>query len=354
MRNNVSTILVTGGLGFIGSHTVIDLIDRGYKVLIIDSLLNSTKKVFIRLKKLIKENYPQYINNLSFECGDIRDIKFLKNIFINQKYKAEIISGVIHFAGLKSVNDSILEPLDYWDVNVRGTLNLLKVMDLFECRKIVFSSSASIYGESHKKKLKEDDLICPTNPYGTTKTTVENLLLNVFNNKKNLWSICNLRYFNPIGAHKSYLIGENPKIRATNIFPLINKVANGEVEHFMIFGNDWDTPDGTCVRDYIHICDLSNAHLLAIEKLFKKDSGFLTFNVGTGEGKSVLDLINTFEKVNNVEIPYVFTSRREGDVAKVVADNSLIKRELKWQPKYNLEDMCRDGWNWTNLNPFGF
>ena len=347
-------ILVTGGNGFIGSHTSLCLLERGYEILIVDSLVNSSYEAFLRIKKIINLKFPKLENNVTFVKGDLRDEKFLNNIFLNQEKIGKPIIGVIHFAGLKSVNESINQPLKYWDFNLISTINLLKVMHINGCRTIVFSSSASVYGSKNEKLIFEDQKLEPINPYGQTKLVIETILNNLFESSSREWKIINLRYFNPIGAHTSGLIGEVPNGTPNNIFPLIMQVALGNIKFLKIYGKDWPTSDGTGIRDYIHVMDLANGHLFALEHLLRSPSKILSVNLGTGLGTSVLQLIRTFEKVNRVNIPFEYTERRSGDAAIVVADNSLAKSVLKWNPKKTLEDMCLDGWKWQKENPKGF
>ena len=347
-------ILVTGGLGFIGSHTSLLLIEKGYEILIVDSLINSSIKALERINEIINIKYPQMKNKLSFLKGDLRDESFIRTIFFNQNKIGKPITGVIHFAGLKSINESINEPLKYWDFNLVSTINLLKVMNSFECRTIVFSSSASVYGASKIDLIDEDQKLEPINPYGLTKLTIEHVLANLYESSPDKWKIINLRYFNPIGAHPSGLLGEVPMGIPNNIFPLIMQVALGETEYLKIYGKDWPTSDGTGIRDYIHVMDLANGHFHSLEHLINNSPKILNLNLGTGIGTSVLELIKTFERVNQINVPYQFTQRRKGDAAIVVADNSLVKNILKWKPEKNLEDMCRDGWKWMKLNPKGY
>ena len=344
-------ILVTGGAGFIGSHTSLLLIERGYEILIVDSLISSSIKVVARINEIIDRNFPDKKDKFSFFKGDLRNESFVNEIFLNQYKLGKPITGVIHFAGLKAVNESIHEPLKYWDFNLVSTINLLKVMHSFECRTIVFSSSASVYGSPKKNFLKEEENLDPINPYGLTKLTIEKLLGDLYKSSSNNWKIINLRYFNPIGAHSSGLIGEVPKGIPNNIFPLIMEVASGNIEYLKIYGNDWPTNDGTPIRDYIHVMDLANGHLYALEHLLKNSSKILNLNIGTGIGSSVLELVRIFERVNKIKVPFQFTNRRDGDAAIVVADNSLVKNILNWKPVKNIEDMCRDGWEWHRKNP---
>ncbi len=347
-------ILVTGGAGFIGSHTCLLLLEKGYELFVIDSYVNSSKHSLGQVRDISKNINPSYEKNIHVFEGDLRDHEFLEKVFINAQDSDLPIQGVIHFAGLKSVVESVKFPLKYWDANVNSSINLLKVMEAHNCRVIVFSSSATIYGLSNNYFLREEDEIKPINPYGNTKAAVEQILNDTYNSSKN-WRIANLRYFNPIGAHPSGLIGENPlKKIPNNIFPYITQVASNNISQLNVFGNDWPTPDGTGVRDYIHVMDLAEGHLMALEYLEKEDPKVLNLNLGTGRGTSVLELVETFERVNNLKIPYSYTNRREGDAARLVADNSLASSLLGWTPKKTLEDMCLDGWKWQSLNINGY
>ena len=270
----------------------------------------------------------------------------MREVFLEAQEKNNPIDGVIHFAGLKSVRESTLNPILYWDVNVIGSINLFKTMEENNCRTILFSSSATVYGDSQNVPFKESAQIKPINTYGYTKSAIENVLNNIFYSDSSRWRICHLRYFNPIGSHPSGLIGENPKNKPENIFPYICQVASGFREKLYVFGNDWPTPDGTCYRDYIHVTDLAEIHKKTLKFLLDKGCTNLTFNVGKGKSYSVLELINAFETVNNIKINYEFTTRRDGDIAISYADTSKIYNILKWKPSKSIEDMCRDGWNW--------
>ena len=342
-------ILVTGGCGFIGSHTCLELLEKNYEVWVVDSLVNSSHLVLERIKKLSNKS-----NNLKFFKGDVRDINFIRKVFQKAINNDIPISGVIHFAGLKSVGESIDEPIKYWDVNVNGTISLIRVMEESNCRSIVFSSSATIYGIKDDTPIKESFDIESINPYGTTKIVIEKLLKDLYLSSPDEWRIISLRYFNPIGAHESGLIGEDPLGIPNNIFPLLMQVCMRRINKLQVFGNDWDTKDGTCVRDYIHVLDLADGHILAMEYLFNHNPQIMNLNLGTGTGTSVLELINTFERVNNVSIPYEFTERRKGDYASVIADNSKLVKVLNWQPRRDLLKMCMDGWRWQKSNPKGY
>ncbi len=342
----MKNILITGGTGFIGSHTCLNFLEEGFNITIIDSLKNSSTNVLKSIKEILElsNNYDE--NKINFYKGDIRNSAFLKDVFLEAKNKNNPIDGVIHFAGLKSVSESTLNPILYWDVNVNGSLNLFKIMEENNCKTILFSSSATVYGDSQEIPFKESAQIKPFNPYGYTKSTVENILNNIFNSDSSRWRICHLRYFNPIGSHPSGLIGENPKNKPENIFPQICQVASGFRKKLYVFGNDWRTPDGTCYRDYIHILDLAEIHKKTLKFLFNKKSTYLTLNVGKGHPYSVLELINTFERVNNIKINYEFSRRRLGDIAISYADTSKMNNLLKWKPLRSIEDMCIDGWKW--------
>ena len=348
------SILITGGAGFIGSHTCVTLLEKGYELYVIDSYINSSPEALKRVIKLIDRKNKILKYNLNFFEGDLRNSQLLQSIFDKAKENGSVIDCVIHFAGLKSVGESVLDPISYWDSNLIGTICLINIMNQNNCHEIVFSSSASIYGSTDKEKITEDTIIQPINPYGITKMTIEKLLRNVYDSCKEKWKIANLRYFNPIGSHHSGLIGEVPKGEPNNIFPYINNVASGNLPSLSVFGNDWPTIDGTGVRDYIHVMDLAEGHIRTLEFLKNNKSQFLNLNLGTGKGTSVLDLIKTFERVNNLKIPFAFVDRRSGDVAKLIADNSLLKSLLKWEPKRTLEEMCEDGWKWQSKNPLGY
>ena len=306
----MSTILVTGGTGFIGSHTCVGLLTEGYKLIMLDSFANSSFSSLLRLKKLISRINPSLLSNLEFVECDIRNFKKLNNVFKQTIQKGNPIEGVIHFAGLKAVRESIEFPLNYYENNIVGTITLINVMEQNNCRTIIFSSSASVYGNSRKLLIDEKTKVNPINPYAITKSVVENLLQNIFESKKNNWRIINLRYFNPIGAHPSGLIGEDPLGIPNNLFPKLVEVASGRIKKIQIFGSDWDTPDGTGIRDYIHVMDLADGHVSALKYLFERKRKFINLNLGTGKGYSVLELISTFSEVNKVKVPYEITLKR--------------------------------------------
>jgi len=349
----MKTILVTGGCGFIGSHTCLCLLKNNYKIVVVDSNINSSKLSLKNIKKIFELN-NLVMQEIFFKKGDIRDEEFLKKVFLQAKNNGNPIEGVVHFAGLKSVEESTKDPLIYWDNNVCGTLTLLKVMKLFKCKTIVFSSSATIYGNPKINPIKESFAIKPLNPYGQTKASIEYILEGIFKGFQKNWKVANLRYFNPIGAHESGLIGEEPLNKPNNLFPYISLVASGKYKKLNIYGKNWPTHDGTGIRDYIHVMDLAEAHTCAINYLFDKGPNLLNLNIGTGVGTSVLELVETFEEVNKCKIPYEFCNRRQGDVATLIADNERAISLLQWNPKRNLKDMCKDGWRWRQINPNGY
>lgn len=343
----MTTILLTGGLGFIGSHTAINLLKKGFKVLIIDSLINSKIDTLSNIKKIVFNDSKKFQSQLYFRKGDIRNKTWLESIFNEFRLKQEPIRSVIHFAGLKSIEESINSPLLYWDMNINLILSLLAVMENFSCNNLIFSGSASVYKYHEDENITENSPLDPINPYGNTKLCIEKLLRDIFiSNDK--WRIASLRYFNPVGAHESGLIGEDPSINTSNVFPTLMKVLNNEIKEFHIYGSDWPTEDGTCVRDYIHIMDLATAHSATLSYLLENKPQLLYLNIGTGKGVSVLELIKTFTKINKCKIPFRFSDRRKGDYANLVADNSLALKLLNWEPTKNLNDICLDNWRWFN------
>lgn len=334
-------VLVTGGAGYIGSHTCVELINAGVDVVIVDNFYNCKKSSISRIRALVDRDFKYY------EC-DIRDREGMDAIF-----KKEKIESVIHFAGLKAVGESVHKPLEYFDNNVNGTLVLLDVMRNNGCKKIVFSSSATVYGMNNVSPLTEDMTVGGvTNPYGRTKYMIECILQDLYVSD-NEWSICLLRYFNPIGAHKSGTMGEDPNGIPNNLMPYITQVAIGKREKLNVWGNDYDTHDGTGVRDYIHVVDLALGHVKAVEKV-KKETGLFIYNLGTGKGYSVLDVVKAFEKASGVEIPYVIGPRREGDIATCYSDPSKAFKELGWKAERDIEEMCEDSWRWQSQNPNGY
>ena len=333
-------ILVTGGAGYIGSHTLVELIKKGYETVVIDNLYNSSEKSLDRVEAITGVKPKFYF-------GDVRDEDLLRRIFTENE-----IEYVIHFAGLKAVGESCKKPLFYYDNNLNGTLVLVKVMTEFNCKNLVFSSSATVYGTPERLPLDETCQIGgTTNPYGTSKYFQEIMLTDICKADPE-WNVILLRYFNPVGAHESGLIGEDPDGIPNNLMPYVAKVAIGELKEVGVFGNDYPTPDGTGVRDYIHVVDLAKGHVAAIEKV--KTKGVHIYNLGTGVGYSVLDVIKAFSKACGRELPYVIKPRRDGDVASNFADSSKAKSELGWQAELNLDDMCASSWNWQKKNPHGY
>ena len=350
----MANLLITGGFGFIGSHLCITLLESNHNIIVLDSYINSSKKVLRRLEKIFKNSNINLLERLITFEGDIRNFEIMNNVFLKAINIGNPIDGVIHLAGLKSVNDSFKYPLDYWSNNVNGTINLLKVMDTYNCRNIVFSSSATVYGDSQNIPLRENNEINPISTYGHTKAAIERILKDLNNKSSNKWRIAILRYFNPVGAHCSGLIGEAPCGVPNNIFPFLTQVGIGIRKELNIYGNDWPTYDGTGVRDYIHVMDLASGHISALNFLIQNDPQIITLNLGTGIGTSVLELIDTFQKVNDVKIPYKIREKRDGDIAVLIADNKLALSKLDWYPKNKLENMCRDGWLWQSKNPKGY
>ncbi len=325
-------VLVTGGMGYIGSHTVVELLENNYEVIIVDNLVNSKIDVLDKIETITgkKPKFYQY---------DLCNYDDLEKIFKENK-----IDVVIHFAGLKAVGESCEKPLLYYQNNLVSTMNLLKIMGQYDCKKIVFSSSATVYGSPKSLPIKEDFPLSTTNPYGSTKLFIEYILKDLYKSDPT-WSIAILRYFNPIGAHESYLLGENPNGIPNNLMPYIMKVATKELDHLNIFGNDYNTKDGTGVRDYIHVVDLAKGHIKAVEKVLKTNK-VDCYNLGTGTGYSVLEMVNLFKKVNNVDVPYKIVERRSGDIAECYADPTYAKEELGFVAEKSLEDMVRDSYQY--------
>ena len=329
-------ILVTGGTGYIGSHTSIELLNRGEEIVIVDNLSNSKIEMCDKIKEITGKDFKFY-------KVDLLDKENLRKVF-----EENDINEVIHFAGLKAVGESCQKPIEYYHNNITGTLILLELMKEFNCKKIVFSSSATVYGNPKTVPIKEDFPLSTTNPYGSTKFMIEQILTDV-QKSDNDWSIILLRYFNPIGAHESGKIGENPNGIPNNLMPYINYVACGKLDHLNVFGNDYNTPDGTGVRDYIHVVDLAIGHLKAIDKV-RNSKGVMAYNLGTGIGYSVLDIVKAFENANDIKIKYERAPRRAGDIAICYADPTKAKEELGWQATKNLEQMCKDSWRYTKNN----
>ena len=326
-------ILVTGGTGYIGSHTVVELINNNYEVVIVDNLTNKKKDVIDKIEEITKKQ-------VKFYEDDVCDKKALTKIFKENK-----IGAVIHFAGYKAVGESCEKPLMYYRNNIDSTLTLLEVMNEFGVKKIAFSSSATVYGKPESLPIKEDSKLTTTNPYGSTKLMIENILRDLYKSD-NEWSIAILRYFNPIGAHKSGLIGENPNGIPNNLMPYIIKVATKELDCLGIFGNDYDTKDGTGVRDYIHVVDLAKGHIAAVNKIINS-TGCDAYNLGTGNGYSVLEIVNTFKKINNIDVTYKIKDRRPGDIDACYADPTYALEKLNWKAELTLEDMCKDAYNYV-------
>lgn len=335
------TILVTGGAGYIGSHTCVELLESGYEVVVVDNLYNASEESLKRVEKITGKS-------LTFYEADILDKEALNKIFDAHK-----IDAVIHFAGYKAVGESVVKPIEYYHNNMTGTLVLCDVMKAHGVKNIVFSSSATVYGDPAQIPITES---CPkgqpTNPYGWTKSMLEQVLTDI-HTSDNQWNVILLRYFNPIGAHKSGIIGEDPKGIPNNLVPYVAQVAVGKRECLGVFGNDYDTPDGTGVRDYIHVVDLATGHVKAIEKI-AKNPGVEVYNLGTGNGYSVLQVVTAFEKACGHKIPYEIKPRREGDIATCYCDPQKAKEELGWVAKYGIDEMCQDSWRWQSTNPDGY
>lgn len=334
------SILVTGGAGFIGSHTVVELLENEQEVIVVDNLSNSKKEALNRVEEITNKS-------LTFYKTDLLDKEGLDKIFNNHD-----IESVIHFAGYKAVGESVEKPLMYYHNNITGTIYLCEVMQKHGVKNIVFSSSSTVYGDPDEVPVKEDFPVSATNPYGRTKLFIEEILKDL-NTADDFWNIALLRYFNPVGAHPSGKIGEDPNDIPNNLMPYITQVAVGKLEKLSVFGDDYPTPDGTGVRDYIHVVDLAKGHLSALKKL-EEDPGVVTYNLGTGTGYSVLDVVKAFEKASGRDIPYEIADRRAGDIAINFADPSKAEQELGWKAKYGIEEMCRDSWNWQSQNPDGY
>ena len=342
-------ILVTGGAGYIGSHTCVELLNSGYDVIVVDNLSNSSKEAIHRVEAICNKT-------LTFIEGDVRDQVLMAKIFTEFS-----IDAVIHFAGLKAVGESVAEPLMYYDNNLISTLVLCQNMAQAGVKKLVFSSSATVYGDPEKLPLTEDMPLSATNPYGRSKLIIEEMLRDLpaadaLADEDNNWQVALLRYFNPVGAHSSGNIGEDPSDIPNNLMPFITQTAVGRREQLAVFGNDYDTIDGTGVRDYIHVVDLAKGHVKAVEKLLSADgiNGVQAYNLGTGNGISVLQMVNAFARENNVDVPYQIVARRPGDVAACYADATRAESELGWRAELGLEDMVRDSWHWQSQNPQGY
>ena len=336
------SILVTGGAGFIGSHTCVELLNAGYEVVVVDNLYNASEKALERVEQITGKK-------VTFYEADILDRDALNAIFDKEQ-----VESVIHFAGYKAVGESVRKPIEYYYNNITGTLILCDVMRKHNVKNIVFSSSATVYGDPAFIPITEE---CPkgkiTNPYGQTKGMLEQVLTDIYVSDPE-WKVVLLRYFNPIGAHKSGLIGEDPKGIPNNLVPYVAQVAIGKLKCLGVFGNDYDTPDGTGVRDYIHVVDVAKGHVAAIKKVEETEPGVLIYNLGTGKGYSVLDVVHAFEKACGKEIPYEIKPRRAGDIATCYADPTKAKNELGWVAQYGIEEMCEDSWRWQTMNPNGY
>lgn len=335
----METILVTGGAGYIGSHTCVELLNSGYDVVVFDNLYNASKESLRRVEKITGKK-------VKFYEADMRNKAVMEKIFAENK-----IDAVIHFAGLKAVGESVQKPLMYYDNNISGTLVLLEVMGKAGCKKIVFSSSATVYGAPERLPIDEECRLSVTNPYGSTKLMLENIMRDLYV-ADNTWNIILLRYFNPVGAHESGLIGENPRGIPNNLTPYIAQVAGGKLKEINVFGNDYPTPDGTGVRDYIHVVDLAKGHIAALDKV--RTSGVHVYNLGTGNGYSVLDVIHAFEKACGKKLPYKICPRRAGDIASCYARADKALKELGWKAELGIEEMCASLWKWQTMNPDGY
>ncbi len=333
-------ILVTGGAGYIASHTNVLLLERGYEVVALDNLSNSCEESIRRVEKITGKK-------ITFYKGDCRDRELLTRIFTENK-----IDAVIHFAGLKAVGESCRIPLKYYDNNINSNIALAEIMGKFGCKKLVFSSSATVYGVPKKLPLTEDSPLGVTNPYGATKLHGEQMFSDVVRADPE-WHVMLLRYFNPVGAHESGMIGEDPSGIPNNLMPYVSQVAVGKLPYLNVFGDDYPTPDGTGVRDYIHVVDLARGHVAALKAIERK-CGLGIYNLGTGHGYSVLDVVKAFEKVNGVKVPYSIKPRRAGDIATCYSNPAKAERELGWKAQYGIEEMCRDSWNWQKKNPNGY
>ena len=327
------SILVTGGAGFIGSHTVVELLEENEDIIIVDNFINSKPDVLDKIKEITKKDFKFY------------EVDMLNEEKMEEIFKENNIEAVIHFAGLKAVGESVEKPIEYYHNNITGTLVLLKLMKKYNCKKIIFSSSATVYGTPKEVPIKEDFPLSTTNPYGSTKLMIEQILRDVCVADKKFCAIL-LRYFNPIGAHKSGLLGENPNGIPNNLMPYINQVALGKLDHLNVFGNDYPTVDGTGVRDYIHVVDLAKGHVKALAKA-REITGAEAYNLGTGRGYSVLEIVKAFENSNNIKVKYEITARRPGDIAECYADPTKAKEELGWTANKTLDEMCKDSWNFT-------
>ncbi|CAE19668.1 UDP-glucose-4-epimerase [Prochlorococcus marinus subsp. pastoris str. CCMP1986] len=348
----MNNILITGGAGYLGSHACLNLLEAGYGIYIVDSLENSSFESISRVNRFFKEKNKFADNKIKFFKADITNFEKLKIIFEHALCNNQKIIAVLHFAGLKAVSESEENPIKYWEYNVSGSINLFKVMELYDCKNIVFSSSAAVYGNNQNCPIKEDSSLIPSNVYGKTKKTIEEILTDLHFRKN--WGVAILRYFNPVGAHHSGIIGENPISNKNNLFPIICEVAKDNNKKLNIFGKDWPTRDGTCLRDYVHVEDIIDGHEKALRLLLNSKHNLIKVNLGTGKGTTVLELINTFKKVNDIKIEYEFSERRIGDCGVLFADSRLSNSILNWKARKTLDDICRDGWRWGLKNPYGY
>ncbi len=352
----MARLLITGGAGFIGSHTCLELLQEGHNLIILDNLSNSSSVALERVAGLagLKPYSKNTKDRLQFIKGDIRDSSCLEKVFTDAKNSSQPIEAVIHFAGLKAVGESVREPLRYWDVNLTGSRCLLAAMSLHDCRTLVFSSSATLYGYPKDVPIPETTPIQPINPYGHSKAAVEQLLHDLVVSAPNQWRIACLRYFNPVGAHPSGKIGEDPLGTPNNLFPFVSQVAVGRRKSLQVFGSDWPTNDGTGVRDYIHVMDVAEGHCAALNCLLTEPPQLLTLNLGSGKGASVLEMVHAFELASGRKVAYELVARRDGDAAITVADPSLALQRLGWRTQRSLNEICRDGWAWQSANPAGY
>ena len=348
----MTRLLITGGAGFIGSHTCVVLLEAGHDLVVIDDFSNSSAEALERVGDLADVQLGG--KRLQLERGDIRDGTCLHQLFASAKERGAPIEAVIHFAGLKAVGESVAQPLRYWDVNVSGSRTLLSAMDAHGCRTLVFSSSATLYGYPEVVPIPETAPIQPINPYGHSKAAVERMLEDLAASAPAAWRIACLRYFNPVGAHPSGRIGEDPNGIPNNLFPFVSQVAIGRRERLSVFGGDWPTSDGSGVRDYIHVMDLAEGHLAALNCLLAEKPQILTLNLGSGVGASVLEVVQAFEAASGCSVPYEIVDRRPGDAAITVANPSLAAERLGWRTQRSLSDMCQDGWAWQAANPNGY
>ncbi len=350
----MARLLVTGGAGFIGSHTCLVLLEAGHDLLVIDDFSNSSPIALERVAELAHLNSGNRQRRLELKRGDIRNSNSLQSLFRNAASAGRSIEAVLHFAGLKAVGESVRDPLRYWDVNLTGSSCLLAAMKDHDCHTLVFSSSATLYGYPEYTPIPETAPIHPINPYGHSKAAVEQLLHDITASSPNQWRIACLRYFNPVGAHPSGKIGEDPLGTPNNLFPFVSQVAVGKREFLQVLGSDWPTKDGTGVRDYIHVMDLAEGHCAALDCLLSEPAQLLTLNLGSGQGTSVLEVVHAFESISGRKVPYELVARRDGDAAITVADPSLALQRLGWKTHRCLDDICRDGWAWQSANPCGY